>query len=74
MSNGKIRLWMRGLIAAAISGGAGGGSAALGAMLTSPEHYQANPAAFWQMVGLTTVVSVVIGVGAFLKQSPLPPE
>jgi hypothetical protein len=65
---------VRGLLAAAISGAAGGSSAALGAMFTSPEHYHANPSAFWQMVALSTAVSAVIGVAAFLKQSPLPPE
>jgi hypothetical protein len=39
MSNGKIRLWLRGLIAAAISGAAGGILTGFASIGISPEHF-----------------------------------
>jgi hypothetical protein len=74
MSNGKIRLWVRGLIAAAISGGAGGISTGFASIGISPEHFnlQRPGAAHQGRVG--SAVSAVIGVGGICKKSPLPPE
>lgn len=75
MSNGKIRLWVRGLIAAAISGAAGGILTGFASIGISPEHFNLqDPALLIKVALVGSAVSAVIGVAGYLQKSPLPLE
>lgn len=63
-----IRLWLHSLIAAIITGGANG----LTVMIVSPTDF--NFGAGIGKLGQVVAVGSLIGLAAFLKQSPLPPE
>ena len=71
----SARLWLHGLGAALVSGGAGGMSASLGANLIAPETFniQDGIGKMLALAGMVAAVSAVNGVAAYLKQSPLPP-
>lgn len=59
-------IWLKGLLAAAVSGAA----SAAGSMVLDPDHFNAaNP----KHLGLIAAIGAVMGVGGYLKQSPLPP-
>jgi hypothetical protein len=76
MSNGKIRLWARGLIAAFDLRRCGRRAERARAMGISPEHFNLqDPSSFWLMVAY----SAGRERGdrrrrCICKQSPLPPE
>jgi len=63
-----MKIWIQGLLVALISGAVG----ALAGVLTSPESCDLSPAGLKKMGGLA-IAGALIGVVAFLKQSPLPP-
>jgi hypothetical protein len=68
------RLWMHGMMAAVISGGANGVITGFAAIGIDPSHF--NLAAGFihtlSLAGVSSVMSAIIGVAAYLKQSPLP--
>lgn len=66
MANWKI--WMHGLVAAVISGGAGGVGSALGSLGVGDPFNHAL-----KIAGVSALISAVIGAAAYLKQSPVPP-
>lgn len=69
--------WFYGLMAALIGGGAGSVSSALGAMNIAPGQFGVAGDPGWnslKLMGFTFVVSAVIAVAAYLKQSPLPAQ
>ena len=74
MNNG-LRLWLRGLLAALITGGSSGVTSALGANLVAPETFTLADGVgkTLALAGMVAGVSAVNGVAAYLKQSPLPP-
>ncbi len=71
----KAQVWIRGLVAAFISGGSGAITASLGANMIAPEVFNldAGLAKMAQLAAVMALVGAVNGVAAFLKQSPLPP-
>lgn len=71
-----LELWIKGLIAAAIAGGANGVMTGFAAVGIDPGHFnlQAGLHATLSIAGASAVMSSLIGVAAYLKQSPLPHE
>lgn len=77
MSNWKnFELWLRGGIAAAISGGANGVVTGMAAIGIDPQQF--NLAAGFHhtlaIAGISATLSAILGCAMYLKQSPLPPE
>lgn len=74
MSNWEI--WLRGALAAAIAGGANGVITGFAAVGIDPSHFnlQAGLHSTLAIAGASALMSGIIGVSAYLKQSPLPKE
>ena len=72
----NFELWWRGLIAAAIAGCANGVITGFAAVGIDPSHFnlQAGLHSTLAIAGVSAIMSGVIGVAAYLKQSPLPQE
>jgi hypothetical protein len=70
----SVELWVRGLIAAGISGAAGGILTGLAAIGIDPEHFNFAKGlnAMLQIAGAAAIINALIGVAAFLQKSPLP--
>jgi len=70
----KAEIWLRGMAAAVISGGANGAITGFAAIGIDPSHF--NLAAGFghtlSLAGVSSIMSAFIGVAAYLKQSPLP--
>jgi len=67
------RVWLRGALAALISGAAGGVMTGLGTAVISPDLFNLHNASLLVKVGgIAAAVNAVSGVAAYLKQSPLP--
>jgi hypothetical protein len=70
----KAEIWLRGMLAAVISGGANGVITGFAAIGIDPGHF--NLASGFghtlSLAGVSAVMSAIIGVAAYLKQSPLP--
>ncbi len=69
-----FELWLKGLAAAAIAGAANGVITGFAAVGIDPEHFnlQAGLRATLAIAGVSALMSGMIGVAAYLKQSPLP--
>jgi len=74
MSIGTVELWFKGLAAAAIAGAANGIITGFAAVGIDPDKFnlQAGLRATLTIAGVSAVMSGIIGVAAYLKQSPLP--
>jgi hypothetical protein len=74
MSNWQA--WLKGILAAGIAGGANGVITGFAAVGIDPTHFnlQAGLPATLAIAGVSAMMSAIIGVAAYLKQSPLPPE
>ena len=72
----KIEIWLKGILAAAISGAAGGVMTGLAAVGIDPGHFnlQAGMGATWRIGVAAALINAVIGVAAYLQKSPLPTE
>jgi hypothetical protein len=72
----RAQIWVKGLIAAAISGAAGGVMTGLAAVGIDPAHFnlQAGIAATLRIGVAAALINSVIGVAAYLQKSPLPEE
>jgi len=70
------QIWLRGVLAAAIAGGANGVITGFAAVGIDPEHFnlQAGLRSTLAIAGVSALMSAIIGVAAYLKQSPLPKE
>jgi hypothetical protein len=70
------RMWIHGIVAAAIAGAANGTITGFAAVGIDPDHFnlQAGFHNTLAIAGVSAVMSAIIGVAAYLKQSPLPPE
>jgi hypothetical protein len=68
------QIWLKGLLAAAIAGAANGIITGFAAVGIDPQHFnlQAGLSSTLAIAGVSAVMSAVIGVAAYLKQSPLP--
>ncbi len=69
-------IWARGIAAAAIAGAANGIITGFAALGIDPEHFNlaAGMRPTLAIAGVSAVMSAIIGVAAYLKQSPLPKE
>ena len=72
----RLEVWAKGLVAAAIAGGANGVITGFAAVGIDPNHFnlQAGIRPTLAIAGVSAVMSAIIGVAAYLKQSPLPSE
>jgi hypothetical protein len=72
----RWELWLKGIFAAAIAGGANGIITGFAAVGIDPSHFNLQ-AGFRNTMSIATVsaaMSAIIGVAAYLKQSPLPQD
>lgn len=69
-----LELWLKGILAAAIAGAANGVITGFAAVGIDPTHFnlQAGLKATLAIAGVSALMSGIIGVAAYLKQSPLP--
>jgi hypothetical protein len=70
------QIWLRGILAAGIAGGANGVITGFAAVGIDPQHFnlQAGLRSTLAIAGVSALMSGIIGVAAYLKQSPLPQE
>ena len=72
----QFEIWVKGVIAAAISGGAGGVLTGFAAVGIDPQHFnlQAGMGATLRIAAAAALINAVIGIAAYLQKSPLPDE
>ncbi|HUL16949.1 MAG TPA: hypothetical protein VLV88_13205 [Terriglobales bacterium] len=72
----RIEIWLKGMLAAAVSGAAGGILTGFAAVGIDPQHFnlQAGMAATLHIGLAAALINAVIGVAAYLQKSPLPQE
>jgi hypothetical protein len=72
----RLEVWLKGLLAAAISGASGGVLTGLAAVGIDPAHFNLQSGIGSTMrIGLAAaVINSVIGVAAYLQKSPLPSD
>jgi hypothetical protein len=72
----RLHIWLKGILAAAISGAAGGILTGFAAVGIDPQHFnlQAGMAATFKIALAAALINAVIGVAAYLQKSPLPEE
>jgi hypothetical protein len=69
-------MWFKGILAAAISGAAGGVLTGFAAVGIDPQHFnlQVGMGATMRIAMAAAVINAVIGVAAYLQKSPLPAD
>jgi hypothetical protein len=72
----RWEIWLRGIGAAGIAGGANGVITGFAAVGIDPAHFnlQAGLHSTLAIAAVSALMSAIIGVAAYLKQSPLPAE
>jgi hypothetical protein len=72
----RVEVWLKGMLAAGVSGAAGGVMTGLAAVGIDPGHFnlQAGIGATMRIGAAATLINAVIGVAAYLQKSPLPGE
>ena len=72
----RWEIWLRGMLAAGISGASGGVMTGLAAVGIDPAHFnlQAGMGATVRIAAAAALINAVIGVAAYLQKSPLPEE
>jgi hypothetical protein len=72
----RLRMWLKGILAAAVSGASGGILTGLAAVGIDPQHFnlQSGFRATLHIGAAAAVINAVIGVAAYLQKSPLPEE
>ena len=70
----STEMWIKGMLAAAISGASGGVLTGLAAVGIDPSHFNLSNGmhATMQIAGAAAVINALIGVAAYLQKSPLP--
>ncbi len=70
----RLQMWLKGIFAAAISGGSGGVLTGFAAVGIDPQHFnlQAGMGATFKIALAAALINAVIGVAAYLQKSPLP--
>ena len=64
--------WVRGLVAAFISGGASAVTSGIVVSVKDPDHYAPMTHNFFELVGAVFVMSGIVSAMAFLRNKPLP--
>jgi len=69
-----IRVWLKGIAAAAISGGANGIVTGFAAIGIDPNHFNLAAGLHSTLVlgGVSAAISSILGVALYLRQSPIP--
>lgn len=72
----RMHIWLKGMLAAGISGASGGLMTGLAAVGIDPAHFnlQAGIGATMRIGLAAALINAVIGVAAYLQKSPLPEE
>lgn len=72
----RLEIWLKGILAAAIGGGAGGVLTGFAAVGIDPQHFnlRAGIGATLRIGAAAALINAVIGVAAYLQKSPLPEE
>ena len=72
----KLHIWIRGILAAAVSGASGGILTGFAAVGIDPQHFnlQAGIGATLRIGLAAAIINAVIGVAAYLQKSPLPED
>ena len=72
----RFEVWLKGVLAAAISGAAGGVLTGFAAVGIDPQHFnlQTGMGATFRIAVAAALINGVIGVAAYLQKSPLPTE
>ena len=72
----RIAIWLKGIVAAAISVAAGGVLTGFAAVGIDPQHFnlQAGMSATLRIAAAAALINAVIGVAAYLQKSPLPQD
>jgi hypothetical protein len=70
----NLKVWIKGFFAAAVSGGANGIITGFAAIGIDPDHFnlQAGVGHTLQIGGVAAVISAILGVALYLRQSPIP--
>jgi hypothetical protein len=70
----KLEIWLKGIMAAAISGSAGGVMTGFAAVGIDPQHFnlQAGLGQTFRIGAAAALINGVIGVSAYLQKSPMP--
>jgi hypothetical protein len=70
----RVTIWLKGILAAAISGAAGGVLTGFAAVGIDPQHFnlQSGSGATLRIGAAAALINAVIGVAAYLQKSPLP--
>jgi hypothetical protein len=70
----RMTIWLKGILAAGISGAAGGVLTGFAAVGIDPQHFnlQAGMGATMRIAAAAALINAVIGVAAYLQKSPLP--
>lgn len=71
-----LRIWLLGILAALVSGGANGCTSAFAANMIAPDTFNMDGGLtkLMQLVLANVIVGGGLGVAAFLMKSPLPPS
>jgi hypothetical protein len=67
--------WVRGVLGAAISGGAGAVSVGFGTMIVDPEHFNVLNGGIYHLlavIGICFTVSSIVSLAKFLQTHPVP--
>jgi hypothetical protein len=72
----NLEIWLKGIVAAGVAGGANGVITGFAAVGIDPAHFnlQAGLRSTLAIAGVSALMSGIIGIAAYLKQSPLPNE
>lgn len=72
----RVTIWLKGILAAGISGAAGGVLTGFAAVGIDPQHFnlQAGIGATIRIAAAAALINAVIGVAAYLQKSPLPQD
>jgi hypothetical protein len=74
MRASRTEVWLKGMLAAGVSGAAGGVMTGLAAVGIDPGHFNlsAGMGATVRIGAAAALINAVIGVAAYLQKSPLP--
>jgi hypothetical protein len=72
----KWEIWLRGIFAAGVSGGANGVVTGFAAIGIDPNHFNLDAGFHHTLAigGVSAAISAILGVALYLRQSPLPAE
>ena len=70
----NIRVWIKGVAAAGVSGGANGVVTGFAAIGIDPNHFNLSAGMSHTLTigGASAAISAVLGVALYLRQSPIP--